>query len=45
MGGGEGGGGGTLAVGGNQLGDLALIDALAQAPRTFRARSRGAQGW
>lgn len=30
-----------FAVGGDQLGDLALIEALAQAPRTRRARSRG----
>jgi hypothetical protein len=36
---GEGGGGGAVAVFGDQLGDLALIEALAQAPRTLRARS------
>ena len=41
---GEGGSGGAFAVGGDQLGDLALIKALAQAPRTLRARSRGAHG-
>jgi hypothetical protein len=33
---GEGGGDGALAVGGDQLGDLALGEALAQAPRTPR---------
>jgi hypothetical protein len=41
VGSGEGGGGGAVAVGGDQLGDLALMEALAQAPRTFRARFRG----
>jgi len=41
VGGGEGGGGGAVAVGGDQLGDLALIEALVQAPRKLRARFRG----
>ena len=41
---GEGGGGGTFAVGGDQLGDLAFVEAFTQAPRTLRARSRGAHG-
>ena len=41
MGSGEGGGGGAVAVGGDQLGDLALIEALVQAPRRLRARFRG----
>lgn len=45
MGRGEGGGGGTVAVSGDQLGNLALVEALAQAPWTFRVRSRGARGW
>ncbi len=40
MGCGEGGGAGAVSVGGDQLGDLALTEAVAQAPRTFRARSR-----
>lgn len=31
-------------VGSDQLGDLALIEALAQAPRALRARSRGPYG-
>jgi hypothetical protein len=35
VGNGEGGGGGALAVGGDQFGDVALVEALAQAPRTF----------
>jgi hypothetical protein len=39
---GEEGGGGAVAVGGDQLNDLALVEALAQASRTFRAGSRGA---
>jgi hypothetical protein len=42
VGSGKGGGGGTIAVGGDQLGDLTLIEALAQASRTLCARSRGA---
>lgn len=33
---GAGGGGGAVAVSGDQLGDLALVEALAQAPWTFR---------
>jgi hypothetical protein len=41
-GGGDGGGGGAVLVGGDHLGDLALIEALTQALRAFRARSRGA---
>lgn len=41
MGSGEGGGGGALVIGGDQVGDVALIVAVAQAPRTLRARSRG----
>jgi hypothetical protein len=41
VGSGEGGGGGSLTVGGDQDGDVALIDVVAQAPRTLRARSRG----
>ena len=44
MDGGEGGGGGAVAIGGDQLGDLALVEALAQAPRTLCVRSRGAHG-
>jgi hypothetical protein len=40
VGSGEGGGGGAFAVGGDQLGDVALIEAVAQALRTLRARSR-----
>jgi hypothetical protein len=40
VGSGEGGGGVAVAVGGDQVRDIALIEALAQAPRTFRARSR-----
>lgn len=39
----EGGGGGAVAIGGDQLGDLALAEALAQASRRLRARSRGAR--
>jgi hypothetical protein len=35
------GGGGALAVGSDQVGDVALIEAVAQVPRTLRARSRG----
>jgi hypothetical protein len=43
---GEGGGGGAVAVGGDQFGDGVLIEALAQAPRALCARSEGhAQGW
>jgi hypothetical protein len=38
VGSGEGCGGGAVAVSVDQLGDVALIEALAQAPRTFRAR-------
>lgn len=45
MGRGEGGGGGAVAVGGDQLGDLALVEALAQAPWTFCVRSRGVHVW
>jgi hypothetical protein len=41
---GEGGGGGSFAVGGGQLGDVALIEAVTQAPRTLHARSRGTYG-
>ena len=41
LGSGEGGGGGALAVGSDQVGDVALIEAVAQAPRTLRARSLG----
>jgi hypothetical protein len=41
---GEGGGGGSFAVGGDQLGDVALIEAVTQAPRTLHARSRGTYG-
>ena len=41
VGSGEGGGGGTVAVGGDQVGDVALIEAVVQAPRTLRARSWG----
>jgi hypothetical protein len=41
VGNGEGGGGGAFAVGGDQVGDVALIEVVAQAPRTLRARSRG----
>ena len=44
MGRGEGGGDVAVAVGGNQLGDVALTEALAQAPRTLRTRSRGHAG-
>jgi hypothetical protein len=32
---------GAVAVGGDQVSDGALIEAVAQAPRTLRARSRG----
>lgn len=32
----EGGSGGALAVGGDQLGDVALIEVFAQAPRVLR---------
>jgi hypothetical protein len=39
MGSGEGGGGGAFAVGGNQFGDVAFIEVVAQAPRALRARS------
>jgi hypothetical protein len=34
----------AVAVGGDQFGDVALVEALAQAPRTFCARSRGSHG-
>lgn len=44
MGCGEGCGVGAVSVGGDQLGDLALTEAVAQAPRTLCARSRGAHG-
>ena len=44
MGSGERGGSGAVAVGGDQLGDVALVEALAQAPQTFRARSRITHG-
>jgi hypothetical protein len=41
-----GGDGGAFAIGGDQLGDVALIEAVAQTPRTFRARSRRhTPGW
>ena len=40
VGGGEGGGGGAVTVASDQFGELALIEALAQAPGTHRARSR-----
>jgi hypothetical protein len=39
--GGEGGGGGAVAVGGNQLGDIAFDEAVAQAPWTRRGWSGG----
>jgi hypothetical protein len=45
VGNGEGGGGGAFAVGGDQVADVALIEVVAQAPRTLRARSRGTQVW
>jgi hypothetical protein len=45
VGSGEDGGAGAFAVGGDQVGDVALIEAVAQASRTFRARFRGARGW
>ena len=44
VGSGEGGGGGAVAVGGDQVSDVALIEAVTQALRTFCARSRGAHG-
>ena len=44
MGSGEGGGSGAVAVGGDQVGDVALIEAVVQALRTFHALSRGAYG-
>jgi hypothetical protein len=44
VGSGEEGAGGAFAVGDDQLGDVALIEAVAQAPRTLRARSRATQG-
>ena len=40
VGSGEGGGGGAFAVGGDQIGDVVFIEAVAQAPRMLRARSR-----
>ncbi len=45
VGSGEGGAGGALAVGGEQVGDVAPIEAVAHPSRTLRARSRGTQGW
>jgi hypothetical protein len=44
VGSGEGSGGGAVTVCGDQVGDVALIKAVAQAPRTLRARSRGTYG-
>jgi hypothetical protein len=44
VGSGEGGGSGAVAVGGDQVGDVALIKAVVQALRTFHALSRGAYG-
>jgi hypothetical protein len=44
MGCGEGCSGGAVAVGGDQLGDVALIEAIVQAPRALRARSRDTRG-
>ena len=44
MGSSEGGGGGAVAVGGDEVRDVALIEALAQAPWTLRAQSRGMRG-
>jgi hypothetical protein len=42
----KGGGGGAVAVGGDQVGDVALIGSVVQAPRTCRDRFRGPrQGW
>jgi hypothetical protein len=41
VGSGEGGGSGALAVGGDQVGGVAIIEAVAQGPRTLRARLRG----
>jgi hypothetical protein len=42
----EGGGGTALAVGGDQVGDVTLIEAVAHALRTLCARSRWQrQGW
>jgi hypothetical protein len=38
--GGEGGGGGAFAVGGDQLGDVTFGETLAQAPWSRRAQSR-----
>lgn len=39
-------GGGALAVGGDQVGGVALIKAIAQVPRTLRTRLRGTdRGW
>ena len=37
-------GGGAFAVGSDQVGDVALIEAVAQAPPTLHPRSRGTQG-
>jgi hypothetical protein len=42
VGSGERGGGGAVAVGGDQVGDVALIEEVAQALRMLRARCRGA---
>jgi hypothetical protein len=39
------GGDGALAVGGDQVGDVALIAAVMQALRTLRAQFGGTQGW
>ena len=42
----EEGGNGAFAVGGDQLGNVAFIEAAAQAPRVLRVRSRGhTQSW
>lgn len=42
VGSGEGGGGGALTVGGDQVSDVALIEAVAQAPRGRLALGQGA---
>jgi hypothetical protein len=42
--GGEGSGGGAVAVGGDQLGDVAFGKAVAQAPWTLRGWSGGTRG-
>ena len=41
MGSGEGGGGGAFALGGDQVGNVALVEVVAQAPWTLRVRSWG----